>query len=298
MSSIGPYAPLSAVLETAASFGRVEVYGRSVEGRELIAVELPGDGPLVLVTAGIHGLEFIGVHTALEVLRAGPLEGARLLVCPVLNPDAYASTEGGLRRRTNSRGVDLNRNFPLPYGTRPSRLGFVGAGSDRPGDATYRGAGPRSEPETAALAALIEARRPHASANLHSFLGTLFCARVWHAADWFGYRQLTRAFRVGQGNAGRYRRIGTPVFDVFTGELEDWQHHSQRCWAVCVECFSLTESLGQQLRAPDPFWRFNPRDPEPVALRDAAGVRAMLTASLALERPPERPGADQTRDAW
>ena len=295
---IGSYAPLERVLETAASLGRAEVYGRSAEGRDLLAVELPGDGPTVMVTAGIHGLEFIGVHTALAVLRAGPLLGARLLVCPVLNPDAYASTARGERRRTNARGVDLNRNFPMPYGARPSRWGFLGAGSRTPGDATYRGAGPRSEPEVAALAALIEARRPHASANLHSFLGTLFCARVWHPSDWVGYARLARAFRAGQGTGIGYPRIGTPVFDVFTGELEDWQHHVMQCWAVCVECFSLPESFRQGLRSPDPFWRFNPRDPEPIAERDAAGVRALLTASLDLPRPPARSGAERCALAW
>lgn len=303
MSSLHPYASLGEVHDTAASLGRaaggrVEVYGRSVEGRDLVAVELPGDGPVVMVTAGIHGLEFIGVHTALAVLRAGPLRGARLRVCPVLNPDAYMATHEGHRRRINANGVDLNRNFPLPWSARPSPLGFLGAGSDRPGDLTYRGAGPLSEPETRALAALVAELQPHASANLHSFLGTLFCARVWHPSDWLAYRRLAQVFRQGQGSGLRYRRIGTPVFDVFTGELEDWQHHAMRCWAVCVECFALTESLGQQLRAPDPFWRFNPRDPEPISVRDAAGVRAMLEASVGMERPPEREGAAVVRGEW
>ncbi|MEQ1501336.1 MAG: M14 family metallopeptidase [Myxococcota bacterium] len=284
-------------MATAAQAGTVVVYGRSVEGRDLVAIELPGDGPEVWVTAGIHGIEFIGVATALAILAAGPLPGARLVVCPVLNPDAYAATEGGARRRVNARGVDLNRNFPLPYGARPSRWSALGAGSNRPGDHTYRGPNPRSEPETDALAALIEARRPHASANLHSAFGTLFCARVWHPSDWQGYRALTRAFRAGQPGPRRYCRVGTPVFDVFTGELEDWQHHVMQCWAVCVECFGWWEAWAQR-RETDPFWRFNPRDPAPIAARDAAAVRAMLGASAALPRPPLRPGASDARPGW
>jgi predicted deacylase len=255
----------------------------------------------VLVTAGIHGLEYVGVRTALEVLRAGPLAGARLVVCPVLNPDGYARTwaTGGQGPvgvlRKSARGVDLNRNFPLPYGARPSRL--AAAGSDDPAAPTYRGPAPLSEPETRAIAALVASEAPHASANLHSFLGTLFAARVWHPRDWMGYQRLSAGFRAGQGRWPGYRRIGTPVFDVFTGELEDWQHHVHRCWAVCVEVLTLRESWAQRA-LPGPFWRFNPLDPDPVTRRDAGGVRAMLSAALSLPRPPDRPGAARTSVQW
>ncbi|MEZ4238432.1 MAG: M14 family metallopeptidase [Myxococcota bacterium] len=281
--------------------GEAATYGTSVQGRPLLAVTLPGDGPVVLVTAAIHGIEYVGTQVALEILRAGPLPGATRVVCPVLNPDGYARTweqvgEGGVAAmRKNARGVDLNRNFPLPWSATPSRLGV--AGSDDPAAATYRGPAPLSEPEASGLAALVQARRPHASANLHSFLGTLFAARVWHPGDWMGYQRLSKAFRAGQGTWPGYRRLGTPLFDVFTGELEDWQHHVQQCWAVCVECLSLGESWRQRA-LPAPFWRFNPAEPGPLATRDAAGVRSLLSAALTLPRPPARPEAAATRPSW
>lgn len=298
---LAPYAPLDVVLEEAAGLGVAREYGRSAEGRPLLAVALPGDGPVVMVTAGIHGIEYVGVRVALEVLRRGPVPGARLVVCPVLNPDGYARTwaSGGQAAvgalRKNARGVDLNRNFPLPWGARPSRL--AAAGSDDPRAATYRGPSPLSEPESAALAALVAELEPHASANLHSFLGTLFAARVWHVGDWLGYQRMSRAFRVGQGRWPGYRRLGTPVFDVFTGELEDWQHHVRRCWAVCVECLTLPESWAQR-RMAGSFWRFNPVDPDPIVQRDAAGVRSMLEAALGMGRPPARAGAAVARTEW
>jgi predicted deacylase len=301
---LAPYRPLEEVLDEARGLGRAALYGTSAEGRPLLSVEVGEGERLLQVTAAIHGVEYIGVETALAVLRAGPIPGARLRVCPVLNPDAYARTwaQGGAgtlhELRRNAGGVDLNRNFPLPWSARPSWV--PGSGSLDPAHATYRGVAPLSEPETAALVTLLHAEAPHASANLHSFMGTLICARVWHPRDWRGYSRLCRAFRRGQGQ-GRglgYLRLGTPVLDVFSGELEDWQHHVQRTWAVCVECFSLPESYRQHLRAPSLFWRFNPRDPGSVVARDAAGVRAMLAASLDLPRPPERARAVRALPTW
>ena len=59
-------------------------------------------------------------------------ERAELWVIPCLNPDGYARVwqRGGVGRlpelRPNARGVDLNRNFPLPAGRR--RLALPGRG--------------------------------------------------------------------------------------------------------------------------------------------------------------------------
>lgn len=299
-SPLAPYAPWESIVDEAESLGEAETYGSSVDGRPLVAVRV-GDGPLPLVvTAGIHGLEYIGVRTALQVLREGPLDGATLWVVPTVNPDAYVRTwqaggEGAVGHlRKNARGVDLNRNFPLPWGARPSSLGV--AGSPLPTAATYRGPHPLSEPETAALANWLRRLGPHGAVGLHSFMGTLIPARVWHPSDWFGYSRLCRAFRRAQG-AG-YVRLGTPVLDVFTGELEDWLHHVVGSWAVCVECFRVDESLRQHWRAPNAFWRFNPHAPDAIVPRDAAGVRAMLAAMAQAQAVPHRPAGRQTRDQW
>lgn len=275
-------------------YGTPVHYGTSVQGAPLQGRLLGEEGPTLLVTAGLHGLEYIGVEVALRVLALGPLPGNRLLVIPVLNPDAYRRTweRAGDAPvpdlRKNARGVDLNRNFPLPWGARPTRLPF--AGSDRPDSATHRGAHPLSEPETAALADLVDRTSPHAAVGLHSFMGTQITARCWHPEDWRTYTSLCRAFRAAQGGLG-YPRLASPVADVFTGELEDWLHHVQGCWAVCIECFSVRESLRQGLRSPSPFWRFNPRDPSVVVRRDARATRAWLQAAASVPPVPIRPGA-------
>ena len=141
-----------------------------------------------------------------------------------------------------------------------------------------------------------------ASANLHSFMGTLIPARVWHPHDWRIYGQLAHTFRAAQRAERRgwlgYRRLATPWFDVFTGELEDWQHHVLGCWAVCVECFSVAASVRQHRRAPTSFARFNPADPTRVVRRDAPAVRAWPQAAATLERPPPRPKGQRALPHW
>lgn len=276
-------------------------YGRSVEGRSLRAVRIgrgPESSPRVLVCANTHGPEFIGNRVCTAILRelgerdGSPLDQllarAQLWLVPCINPDGYARTYacGGVGElpslRHNRNGVDLNRNWPLPEGGR--RLPLPGAGSMRHGDATYCGPHPLSEPETAALDRLLAEQDFHASANLHSFMGTLFPARVEDRVSFDRYRSLCRTLSDAQPRV-HYRWLASRRFDTFTGEQEDHQHHRRRCWSVCVECFPLRASFAQHLRAPSLFWRFNPRDPKPWIENDTPGIVAYLLAALDLPRP-------------
>lgn len=302
MSALAPYpSPEARAAETAALAARVGgelvEYGASVEGRPLVAVRVPSassDPPRILCSANIHGVEFIAGRVALGLLAAladgdprvvALTRRAELWVAPSLNPDGYARTFAADGRGTvahlrgNARGVDLNRNFPRPGGAPPSWL--PGSGSDRPGAATYRGPNPLSEPETAALDHLFAARRFVASANLHSFMGTLIPARCTDRAGYGAYRRLCRTFSAAQPRR-RYLRLASRLFDTFTGEQEDHQHHVHGTWAVCVETFPLLASFRQHLRAPSVFWRFNPRDPAPWIANDVPGLAAYFAAALDL----------------
>ena len=277
--------------------GEVIQYGESVQGRPLLAIRKPGDGPTVLVCANIHGIEYISAQVALRFAATSALP-AEVWVAPCLNPDAYAATWAAEGRgslgalRKNARGVDLNRNFPMPWGATPSRI--PGAGATDPAAATYRGPAPASEPEVSALIDLMREIDPWAGANLHSFMGTLIPPRVLHFTDHRAYADLAAAFRSGQSHR-RYRRLCFPPLDVFTGEQEDFQHHIGGTWAFCVETFTLLASLRQRRQHDALFWRFNPIDPEPWVESDARGVDAFLRAALSRPRPPKRPGATSRR---
>jgi len=126
--------------------------GRSVAGREIAAFAC-GDGPtLALVHAGIHGDE-PGAPIVAERLVAAldGWRGPRVVIVPAVNPDGLTAGT-----KDNGRGVDLNRNFP----SRSYRPGVLAPGYDA-------GPAPLSEPESAALAALVDAERPRRIVAVH-----------------------------------------------------------------------------------------------------------------------------------
>lgn len=136
------------------------VIGASVQGRPIRAMRF-GSGPArVVALGGIHTGEEINtvdlVATFAEHFAAhtGDLPaGATLTLIPALNIDGVA-----LSRRINARDVDLNRNWPARWQPQ-ARHGeeIVSAGT-----------APLSEPETAALSALLRTYRPHAVLSWHS----------------------------------------------------------------------------------------------------------------------------------
>lgn len=301
MSALDPYRTPEARDAAARSLaGRLSAevvpFGESVEGRPLLAVRVPAlraGAPAVLCAANIHGLEVVASEVALgllEALAAGTLdalrERAEVWVAPSLNPDGAARTFETLGRgragdlRKNARGVDLNRNFPLPHGAKPSRVPFAGSG--RPGALTYRGPVPFSEPETRATEALLARGQFHAVASLHSTMGTVIPARVVEREPFQSYAGLARALAAAQRVP--YRALHSQTLDVFTGELEDHAHHHHRAWAVCLETYPLWVDVATRLGA-SAFWRFNPRRPDVWVANDVPGLAAYFQAALALPRP-------------
>jgi hypothetical protein len=139
---------------TAPVDGDTFVFGWSARGRPLLAWTRTGPGPVstrLLVLAMIHGDED-EVGPVLDRLRTDPVPaGVSMTVVPTLNPDGAAAF-----RRQNGRGVDLNRNFPVGHGT--------GCWSPT----YYGGPVPFSEPESQALAALVDRIRPGVVVGFHS----------------------------------------------------------------------------------------------------------------------------------
>lgn len=127
-----------------------------MQGRPIEAIDISGvrsaTGVGALVFGAIHGDEPGSADLCrrfVEALAASP-PAYRTIVIPALNPDGLAA-----RKKNNARDVDLNRNFAARNWTREHPPGYD------PGTAA------QSEPETAALAAIIEHLQPRALVAVH-----------------------------------------------------------------------------------------------------------------------------------
>ena len=138
---------------------------RSLQNRPIVFRQYRGvalaDAPSVeiLLFAGIHGNEPTTVFAAARLIELLDTDvasiippGHRLTVVPVANPDGYAA-----RRRQNSAGIDLNRNFPA--------ANFSSAARNKKNSP---GPSPLSEPESRAIHDLVLSLKPTRILTLHS----------------------------------------------------------------------------------------------------------------------------------
>lgn len=124
---------------------------RSLQGRPIEYVSLGHGRDVVLIMATIHGNEDAGTPLSWRLIshlesRPDLIEGRRIIIIPDANPDGRHH-----QTRFNARGVDLNRNFPAVNFNGSARHGFA----------------PLSEPESAALHALLDRERPLRIVSIH-----------------------------------------------------------------------------------------------------------------------------------
>jgi beta-N-acetylhexosaminidase len=174
-----------------------ETIGHSVGGRAIRAVRLgPGDAPTkVLVVGAIHGNEPAGRAVIRKLRGQPPPRDVQLWLIDTVNPDGSARGT-----RWNTRGVDLNRNFPwhwTPIAVRPY----------------YSGRLPLSEPESRALAAFAKRVRPDVSVWYHQHLRLV--------TDDAGDPRLERLYARRSGLP--WRKIGP-----YTGTAIGWLNHRFR----------------------------------------------------------------------
>ena len=132
--------------------------GRTVLGRPITALHFAPASyarprPPALLFGAIHGDEPVGVHCLAELARelvAQP-PGRDTWIIPALNLDGLAAGS-----KNNANDVDLNRNFAASNWSAKHEPGY------------FPGASPASEPETQALAALIERIGARRLIALHS----------------------------------------------------------------------------------------------------------------------------------
>ena len=132
------------------------VFGFTPLGLPIEAWRFQNPGPKVLILGGVHGDEKEGVIAALGLLKSFlqsfPYQ-LDLTLVPRFNQDGVL-----MNSRTNSRGVDLNRNLPTrDWSPEIKTLRY------------HPGPSAGSEPENQALASFIEKEKPRFILSLHSW---------------------------------------------------------------------------------------------------------------------------------
>ncbi len=182
--------------------------GTSVQGRSILAYKY-GNGPKKVIFVGaIHGNEQSSTYllnSLISYLDNNPWQvpsDHTVIIIPIANPDGYAANS-----RCNSRGVDLNRNFPT--GDWKSDVNSPGC--------SYGGPSSLSEPESRALAGYISSQGARIVLSYHAVAGIV-------AANEAG-NSLALAHLYGQKSG--YPSYGNEADDSYfdydtTGAFENW----------------------------------------------------------------------------
>jgi murein peptide amidase A len=134
----------------------VVLVGETRQERKVWAVRRGGTGarPSVLVIGCIHGDERAGIAVVKRLRRMKIPNDVAIWTIRSINPDGAAAGT-----RQNSRGVDLNRNFPRKW----KAIG-------EPWDMYYSGSSPSSERETRMARRFILKHRPDITIWYHQSL--------------------------------------------------------------------------------------------------------------------------------
>lgn len=166
--------------------------------------------PLLFI-GGVHGDEPEGVRLAEEFLawlrQTNPNSVHDWVLIPCLNKDGYLA-----KSRTNSNGVDLNRNFP-------SRDWKSSEKKDR----YYSGTSAASEPEVQSLVQLVHKIKPSLIVHFHSWEPCI----VYTGEPGKKFAELL--------NAGNNYEVRADIGYPTPGSLGNWGWFENSIPVICIE---------------------------------------------------------------
>ncbi|NQV41267.1 MAG: murein tripeptide amidase MpaA [Candidatus Marinimicrobia bacterium] len=142
-------------------------YGYSEKGCVLEIFEPTAGLAQILIMGSIHGDESLSTVLLSECLRSLQAHELKSSVILAANPDGVLAGT-----RCNSRGVDLNRNYPTTNWA-PDPVYYRNRPDTPQNIALSPGAMAGSEAETKALIELIQDIKPGLIVSIHGFLGCI-----------------------------------------------------------------------------------------------------------------------------
>jgi hypothetical protein len=231
---------------------------RSVEGRPLMLRDVPPAAPpaippantrvnavpvkaqagafgkpaaRIFLIGGIHGDELTSVSIVfrwMEWLAETEARRYHWRIAPLANPDGLLAQPA---RRTNGRGVDLNRNFSTPDWPRDALAYWQKRTGKDP--RRYPGKNATSEPETRWLEAEIENFKPDAIVSVHAPYGVLDYDGPLQKPRRFGRLNLNQlgVYPGSLGNfGGVYKNIPVITIELPNATTMPSPHEQRQIW--------------------------------------------------------------------
>ena len=270
--------------------GRIEplTIGRTVENRSIWAFKIaaPSQNPefSVLIFAGLHALEWVGVEAAVDSLihlTQYPPSKTEVIVVPIINIDRRLVVEEDLikgdrkYRRVNSNGEDLNRDFEI----------------HREATAIWRHLYPErysvskselSQPESKSLDRLGQEYLFDACVSLHSFGGYIYypwAGRYYPTEDHDQFHQIATIMKAAQKDRHPYhaKQLSHWMF-LFRAQGTELDHFYGKYGTLSFLIETTRSGIvwWDHSTWKDPFRMYNPIDPSLDRKRTTASILALV----------------------
>ncbi len=158
----------------------------------------------------------------------GLVDNLEMYFVPCVNPDGYVANQssnpnGGGMKRTNGRGVDINRNYDIKWGYDNS------GSSNSPGSDTYRGPSAGSEAETKMIKKFCINHNFKLAMSCHTYGGLLIFPWGYKSNFFTPDNKSFLAYAKFMAENNKYS-IGTPnqtVGYLTNGSSDDWFYGEQ-----------------------------------------------------------------------
>jgi hypothetical protein len=234
------------------------IFGNSVQGQNLVARRIGHGDKIIMMVGGIHGgwesNTVTLVNELISYFEASPqdiLPGIRLLFVPALNPDGVALGQT-LNGRFNANRVDLNRN----WGCHWESIAYFRETAVNPGSEPF------SEPETIALAALINDVHPAIVLFYHSAANAVYAgdcndsgtsvqmSAVLGQATGYSYGQAFSEYPVSGTASTWVDGLGIPSADVELASSEHSEFQRNLRGIMALQCWLLGDMATELLACP------------------------------------------------